>query len=398
MYEGIRGALTGDLKSGYFFGFTACGWDPFAQTVDGTAAFFYIAGDKSGGIFKGAISGNYYPGDYTWNASGSLDWVELNEVDLTVPDSVTEIYDYPRDIFIVENSGSGNFYDAGSDIVGAFQIYKSDGIFDSIQEEQHWGFWQNHIGANYTTLAGKTLVDDCKDWFLEWEQEGWEIGPGGIDNLRLYMSAKGTIPHYRNIEGDVAGGWVDIEYAVTGIAVGELHGGYDPCDLEIFAGSGGVWISTSILMDKLTTDPGRNDLAKLNIPNVTIGKATLEGSYVDGGNDIDVTMTDVTFLANASGGIPRIWATNNVSGTYTGTPVAGWTVPLGFTGSSDSKATAATANFNLQTWVSGKWDATVTNGVGTVNSKSISFKGGAAGSIDSGTEFSGTAAGWAKEN
>ncbi|MCK4591185.1 MAG: hypothetical protein KAT86_05475 [Candidatus Latescibacteria bacterium] len=394
MYENIRGALTGSLKAGYFFGFTTCGWNTYGQTVDGIASFFYIdSGNASGGLLTGGVSGSYSTDLHDWNASGSLDWVELSLPDsLTVPGSVEGITDYARDIYFVSGSGSGNFYDAGSNI-GDFNIYKSDGIFDSIQEGQHWGFWQNYIGSTYSTIAGKTLVD-CDDWFLEWEQKGWECSTH-ILNLRLYMSAKGTIPHYRNVEGDVAGGWVDIEHAVTGIAVGELHGGYDPYSDDIFAGSGGVWISTSILMDKLTTAP--DDLAKLNIPNVAIGTATLKGSSPTGADRIvDVTMAGVTFLAHASGGTPKIWATESVTGSYTGTPSAGMTASL--TQSVGTNASGLTADFNVRTWGSSKWDATVTNGAGTVGGKNITFKGGAAGSIDNPAagQIKGTAAGWAK--
>ena len=149
-------------------------------------------------------------------------------------------------------------------------------------------------------------------------------------------------------------------------------------------------------MDKLSTDPGLNDLAKLNIPNVTIGKATLSGSYVDGGNEINVTMADVTFLANASGATPRIWATDSVSGTYTGTPSTSWTV--GLTQDSGTNAAGVNADFSLRTWdtSANTWDATINNGAGMVGGDPIIFKGGAAGNIDSPAtgELSGTAAGW----
>jgi len=65
------------------------------------------------------------------------------------------------------------------------------------------------------------------------------------------MSAKGTIPNYKRVEStDVAGGWVDIKHAVTGIAIGELDGGYNPSESEIFAGGGGVWLETSQFADK----------------------------------------------------------------------------------------------------------------------------------------------------
>lgn len=218
------------------------------------------------------------------------------------------------------------------------------------------------------------------------------------------MSAHGGALYYSygEFESDVAGGWVDIEHAVTGIAVGELHGGYDPSfySNDIFAASGGVWLETAQLLTMAGNPTGRANLAKLGIPGIEIGKATLSGSVVDGGNEINVTMTDVTFLANASGATPRIWATDSVSGTYTGTPSTSWTVDLNQTAGTD--ATGVTADFNLRTWdtSANTWDATINNGSGTVGGTAITFKGGAAGDIDSPVagEISGTAAGWAHKN
>ena len=56
------------------------------------------------------------------------------------------------------------------------------------------------------------------------------------------------------------------------------------------------------------------------------------------------------------------------------------------------------AIFMMSTRLHAILSATVTNGAGTIGGKSISFKGGAGGTIDSGTDFSGTGAGWAKAN
>jgi|GEM_PF-4729975 len=401
MYENIRGALTGSLKSGYFYGFTACGWNPSGQTVDGTAAFFYIGSDESGGMMGGDVSGSYSTDLHDWNASSSLDWVQLSDPgSLIVPGSVAGITDYARDIFIVTGSGSGNFYQSNTDI-GDFNIYKSDGIFDSIQEDQYWGFWQTHTGSTYLTIAGKTLVD-CDDWFLEWEQKGWETtDPAETQNLYLYMSAKGTIPNYKRVEStDVAGGWVDIKHAVTGIAIGELDGGYNPSESEIFAGGGGVWLETSQLLTKASTAGGRADLVKLDIPSVTVGTANLAYNNPGGAIITNVTLTGVTFLSYASDQAPRLWATGTVTGTNVAAPTAG-TTTVNLSGNNYSAgASALIAKFNVTAWDTSenpdKWTATITDGTGTVNSKSITFKGGAGGEIDSPTAFSGTAAGWAK--
>lgn len=406
IHEDIKGELTGNLKRGYFLGFTGCGWNKYEQRVDGTAAFFYVATDATGGLLLGDVSGYYYTDSNTWSASSSLDFVELGS-GLSVPNGVKGINDYARDTFLV--SGSGDFYDLNSNDIGNLNMTKSSGIFDSVEEAQYWGYWRTKVEGSYSTIAGKSK-DDFDHWSCEWEQRGLVVimtGTGqeilGEENLRLYMSSVGGSSHYTHgeFESDAAGGWVDIEHAVTGVAVGELHGEYDPSGVstEIFAASGGVWLETGQLLAMANSVDGRANLSKLGIPGIEIGKATLTGSYNDGGNGINVTMTDVTFLAHQSGGEPRIWATDSVTGTYAGTPSTAWTVALNQAGGTN--ASNLTADFKLRTWDtnSNKWAATV-NGSGQVGSplKDITFKGGAGGNIDTPAagHLSGTAAGWSK--
>ncbi|MCK4689698.1 MAG: hypothetical protein KAT41_05320, partial [Candidatus Marinimicrobia bacterium] len=380
MYENIRGALTGTLKSGYFYGFTNCEWIYGLEEVRGTGVFFYIESNGTGGMIVGEISGSYSTELYDWNASGSLDWVELGS-GLTDPGSVAGITDYPRDIKLVSGSDTGDF-----------DIYRSGGIFDSIEEEQYWGFWENHMGATYSTM-----VDN---WSLEWEQEGTECDDPKEMNLRLYMSAKGTTGD-RNIDGDMAGGWVDIEYAVTGIAVGDLHGGYNPYSNDIFVGGGGPWLETVELLDMVTNH--QDDLAKMNIPGVKIGIANLKGS---GNNMTDVTLENVTFLSYASNQAPRIWAAGSMSGTYSDAPTLGQSIKLTDTAGSHVLA----ADFTVNTWSGNNWDAKIDSAaytntlektvVAPTTTVNITFKGGAAGAYTStgGTAgtISGTGAGWVK--
>ena len=393
IYEDIKGELGGNIKSGYYLGFTGAGWDKYGSHVGGIASFFYVATDTTGGLLMGDISGNYYSDTHKWNASGSLEWVQLG-TGLTVPGSLAEVDDYARDTFFV--AGHGDFYDSSGNDVGDMNISRLSGIFDSIEEDQHWGYWRNKLEGSHTGND-----DQYAGWFCQWEQYGLEE-PSNVENLRLYMSAVGGDSYYSygEFDGEVTGGWVDIEHAVTGIAAGGLHGGYDPSGTvtDFFAASGGVWIDTETLLTKLGTSAGRAELEKLKIPNLQIGKATLAGNFNDGGgNGIDVTMNDVTFLSYRSGDPPRIWASSNVAGTYQGTPSAGMTAHLTQTAGTD--AAGVNADFSVRIWdtTSNKWSATVTDGTGTVGGHDISFAGGACGTITpAGTLIGGTAAGWAK--
>ena len=104
-------------------------------------------------------------------------------------------------------------------------------------------------------------------------------------------------------------------------------------------------------------------------------------------------MNNVRFFAYSTGASPRIWATGDVQGTNNGDP-SGLTVNL--TGSSGTAE--INTDFTVNSWggEGGKWNASVANGSGFVSGHSIEMKGGAAGSVDSATTFSGTASGVAK--
>lgn len=396
LYEDIRGELAGDLHEGYFLGFTGAGWNKHESDVGGIAAFFYVAIDATGGLIIGDIAGHYYTNPNTWDASSAMEWVQLG-AGLVVPDGADDIDEYVRTTSFV--SGSGNFFDAASNDAGDINISAVDGTFDSIEENQYWGYWRSKVEGSY---AGDS--DNFDSWSSQWEQKGLEdASDPATENLRLYLSAEEHESYFSEgqFDGSVTGGWVDIEHAVTGIAVGKIHGEYDPsgASSDFSGASGGIWIETGILMTKLATANGRGDLEKLKIPNIEIGKATIAGSYTDGGgNQIDVTMTDVTFLARTAGATPRIWATDSVTGTYSGTPSTAWEVNLNQTAGTDAANVAA--QFQLRTWDTGagKWAATISNGTGTVGGKDIVFEGGGCGIIDNPApgEISGTATGWSQ--
>ncbi|MDP2725760.1 MAG: hypothetical protein Q8O44_05730, partial [Syntrophales bacterium] len=153
----------------------------------------------------------------------------------------------------------------------------------------------------------------------------------------------------------------------------------------------GVWLETNKFLEmagKIGSNPNTAALEKLNIPAVEVGRADLSGS----GNNMNVTMADVIFFANSVGNAPKIWATNNVSGSYTAAPAIGTGVDL--TGGGLS------ATFTPQVWntTDNKWLSTV-NGTGGFNGSTV-FRGAGAGTIApaAGTAgaISGTAAGIAK--
>jgi hypothetical protein len=133
-------------------------------------------------------------------------------------------------------------------------------------------------------------------------------------------------------------------------------------------------------------------LRKLNIPVVEVGRASFSGNKDYGsGNTLSVNMDKVVFFSTQSGQRPLLWATSNVSGTYSGTPVLNSSITL--TGS------AGSVNFTPTYWQDNKWAATIANDTaspiilsgGSYNGQ-VNMKGAGTGTYGNNT-LSGTAAG-----
>jgi hypothetical protein len=169
--------------------------------------------------------------------------------------------------------------------------------------------------------------------------------------------------------------------------------------------SNGTIISTAAfvnLVNSLSTDAEKNAfMAAMKIPCVNVGSVDLTGSRGGAGNALSVTMTGVNFYAYSTGQAPRLFATNNVTGSYDVSSLSGATpVGVALTPTSMVNMSGVSAAFTPTTnFTNGKWGAQVAGAATmTAPSTNIVFKGGAAGSTSGGTAgtFSGTAAGIAK--
>ena len=134
-----------------------------------------------------------------------------------------------------------------------------------------------------------------------------------------------------------------------------------------------------------------------------MGQATLSQAPNTMVNNLsNVTMNNVGFYAYSTGVAPKIWATNNVSGSYSATPSTSGAAINNVRLSGNG----LTATFNVNHWNGNTWGANVA-GSGTLTNTTagdytgnIKFMGGAAGTIQPATgsagSFSGTGAGIAK--
>ena len=137
------------------------------------------------------------------------------------------------------------------------------------------------------------------------------------------------------------------------------------------------------------TTADRTLVESLGLPSFEVGSTTLYGSDAL----MNVSMNNVTFFSFASGGAPRVWATDDVTGSFSAVPAAYHTVALSGGG--------LNAEFMVREWRDGAWAAEVSGSgsltrTDTSGSVDMSFAGGSAGTYTAGGAFSGTAAGVAK--
>jgi len=268
---------------------------------------------------------------------------------------------FPETVANITADGQGN----GED--GKFII-----LLAAISYNEENNAWDANMNGTY---QGKPF----DNWYLQLSDEISD------PDVRRWVEVNGTKWSDDTIAATVAGAWVEWKEAITGVAGGRLSGTFDPLETTWQAAANGAMIETTHFLQYASTSAGKSKLAQLDIPYVQIGKADLTGSK-NFGNDgtMSVTMHDVSFFAYSTGAAPRIWATGNVTGDYTGSPQVGWVVN-NLKGENYQNAHNLHADFTLQRWDTGahKWGAIIDKGHGQVGGHNIQFNGGAAGTITS---------------
>ena len=260
---------------------------------------------------------------------------------------------------------------------------------------QNWGIWKSIIGGEYKEPTSDTW---SLSTFVDLSAQGTIYGTK-TDGTKWSADVNGN----NVLAGQTYGYGADITTTPnTWISVGETIGTFNPALFTWQAVQTGAWLDTNKFLAMTQTDQAT--LAQLNIPFVEVGKTTLSGS----GNNISVSMNNVTFFAYQTGDAPKIWATGDVNGNYSALAPPSTGIPVGLSGSIGGNT--LTTDFTVQQWntTSGNWMATVTNGnipANTMNNTStLTFEGAAGGKIDQDINgvtctnncFSGTAAGVAQ--
>lgn len=337
------------------------------NNMDNKAVTFYIDPSGNAGFLKGSLTGSANSG--TFSMSGSIYTTEiLSGIGIAPKDLHSNIVSY----YYPSATGSGSFSAGGTITSGTLR----NGFNQKNITNQNWGIWHGETGGTYSGNTSDSWTDSVSFDYSD-----------RINQLEM----AGTKWSDNKTEATTYGYGADGATGTTWINVGDLFGSFNPTASTWQHALLGVWMDTNRFLDMASTESGKTRLQQLNIPCIEVGNANLTGT----GNNLTVNMNAVKFFSPTAGGAPKIWATGNVSGSYTASPSIG--APVAISGSGLS------ANFNVQQWNIGtnRWLSTVTNGTGTLSGGSysgpVTFKGAAAGTINTvAATFSGTAAGTAK--
>ena len=359
---------------------------PYGRPMEGLVGGLYVDPTGKTGVLGGQFSGLFDANNVNWWGGGTMTPVQLGSM------SITDASTFPTTIIndTIYDSSGVQFVVNGTamSVGGATPNCTIGGTVSRINDPGSAGW-----GGITTDAAG---VDpgfgngSTWDWALEINTTS-----GGTFTNVLGMYGNGSVVvddanGNGHFTGQYGGYYGDITNTPnTGITVGEVIGVFNP-NTSFQQYTGGVWMETTKLLAMAadTTNGGQATLAKLNIPAYEVGRANLSGS----GNNLSVAMNNVVFLAStATATVPQIWATQNVSGTYSAAPALGTAVPLTGNGLS--------VGFTPTQWdaTNNKWIATVAGsgtytGTGTMNNAAIQMKGVAAGTLNAGS-LAGTAAG-----
>lgn len=366
-----RGFLTAGLSNAVIYP---------TEPLDGRINALYISPSGRAGILRGKFSG-YVSQIGSWEGHG--DWFQV-EMASSVGGGITGSSLLPSNVAsysVPVNLALSGQFQGGGTIGSVASITGNNWDMARIGSVTDWGIWRLTSAGTFTGTTS----------------DPWSYALGGINDSSRFLDGVIAGDRWsvsdRVLHGNVAAGWVDMSSAVptTGILVGETLGTFDPVAFTWQAVSSGAWLETTKFLQMASTAAGQATLQQLNIPAYEIGSADLSGSFA-GVDSVSVTMNNVKFFAPTAGGRPAIWATGNVSGTYSGVPV-GVSIPMTQTGGTNTSS--ITGNLTMQTFSGNQWRANFAAPSGVVGGTNVQIFGGAAGSYTgagSGT-LSGTGAG-----
>ncbi|MBI5454367.1 MAG: FecR domain-containing protein [Deltaproteobacteria bacterium] len=356
---------------GAFFGYSAMlASGPYAK---GSMYSLYIDPSGNAGVLTGGLSGEVYSDIGMMKMEGTIFPAQV-KADADIPYTAANLLSS----LSIDNSQSyiAPSYPTISGPTADFTGSPNWGLSTSAIAGQDWGVWSLQGGGSYSSSSPVS-----GDYTLNFSDAGFNSSTMIAGTYGTLSAAAGNI-----MEGGVLGYGARQDTASSWISAGEFLGTFSPANHTWQSIQTGAWIETGRFISMTQTAEGQAALAALNIPYAEVGRANLTGT--DG--NLTVNMNDVVFFAYSSGLASKIWATNNISGSYTTDPVAG-------SSSVALSGNGLSASFSVNQWSGGNWLSSVSasgtySGTGTLLGSSVNMSGAAAGAY-SGGSFSGTGAG-----
>jgi hypothetical protein len=370
--------FAGGAYAGYFTGTDVPIAGQPVKMLSGRLAVVYVDPDGKAGYLISNLTGGTDPatGQFGMGASGLYPIEMVSNAGIAAQSlySNYQTTTWPSPGVLTSNG------DFGSDSYIGVTAFSTE--IGRISTQPQWGVWKSDMRGTY--------VGSGDSWNLYVEQP--------FNNYTALVGAytMGTQWSSNVVTGITVGFGADVtDQPKTWISVGETQGYFDAALRTWQAITTGPAIETPLFLAMAADPAGRTKLQQLNIPSVEVGSMNLTGS---GNNFTSLSMTDVKFFAPSSGAMPQLWATGNVTGTYTAPPNLAQSIAIyGPLGPGNMPA----ADISFKSWnvgpSGGSWLARV-DGSGGFNG-STQFIGAAAGSgakASGGGTITGTAAGIAR--
>lgn len=353
------------------------------DTMEGLLSGLYYK-DGTVGLLYGTWTGSNWTDIAYLKGSGAIDGGYALGTGVSEGDFALTSANFASKIMPISSSSLS--FDEGS-----VTVLSGDNVVLRSAEESLWLVNPSYLSTGGLWGIEQKLAAGTKAAGLAPTAWAWEIP---AQNITEYGGYKITSTSNGISTGSYLG--TRTEPGLTMIEAGSIKGLFDPNATTWQAVSQGAFMETNTFVTKVASLDAAGKEAFMNatkIPAIEVGKATLTQASGTVNNLSNVTMNNVGFYAYSTGVAPKIWATNSVGGSYSGTPsTSGPAVPLSGGG--------LNANFNVNQWNGSTWSANVA-GSGNLSGGSytgaVQFTGGAAGAIQpaAGT-FSGTGAGLAK--
>ncbi|MEM4973605.1 MAG: hypothetical protein QXR87_07880, partial [Candidatus Hadarchaeales archaeon] len=360
----------------------------------------YVAGiignDSSGysGLFVGDLLTDNSPNLLSLEKRFFMEGTIRGVVDLGSASSVSE-----GQISYINVLSSGPSNESG------FSVTQGHGSGSFFMDTGKYGIGSIGMGGTYS--------GNPSDWYVIYEGSltygDFKYGDFGAISYGSIWGNDGNIQSV--IKGRTFGYYSDLskDTPVTGIFVGETVGTFNPSatsDKTWQTVTVGTTLETSTFLGKVASSG--SELSSISVPVVEIGRVNLSGVNLNSNceNCIkDVQLTDVRFFAPSTGSPPTVFATDRVTGSYSGNPLSSQqpsdrqiTIGTGSTGNN----MISNLIFEVSSWSndnSNKWSARIYPGngaigsIGTDPSYTIHDMRGIAAGTYNGGKFSGTAAG-----